>query len=83
VRSARSLLYVPANRHKMLEKAVSLPADAFILDLEDGVPASEKQGARATAKAYAERISGERAWIRVNSRSSGLMADDMRGTIDA
>jgi citrate lyase beta subunit len=31
----------------MLEKARSLPADAVILDLEDGVPPGEKGPARA------------------------------------
>jgi citrate lyase beta subunit len=36
---ARSFLYVPANREKFLEKAIALPADAFIFDLEDSVPA--------------------------------------------
>jgi len=39
---ARSFLYVPANREKFLEKAIGLPADAFIFDLEDSVPAAEK-----------------------------------------
>ena len=32
---ARSFLYVPANRDKFLDKALGLPADAFIFDLED------------------------------------------------
>src|SRR5437764_1442680 len=39
---ARSFLYVPANREKFLEKALGLPADAFIFDLEDSVPPAEK-----------------------------------------
>ena len=36
----RSFLYVPANRDKFLDKAMGLPADAFIFDLEDSVPAA-------------------------------------------
>ena len=32
---ARSFLYVPANREKFLEKAIGLPSDAFIFDLEE------------------------------------------------
>ena len=44
---ARSFLYVPANREKFLEKAIGLPSDAFILDLEDSVPRAEKANARA------------------------------------
>ena len=39
---ARSFLYVPANREKFLDKAIGLPADAFIFDLEDSVPPAEK-----------------------------------------
>jgi citrate lyase beta subunit len=38
---ARSFLYVPANREKFLDKAVGLPADALLLDLEDSVPAAQ------------------------------------------
>ncbi len=34
----RSFLYVPANREKFLDKAIGLPADALLLDLEDSVP---------------------------------------------
>ena len=43
----RSFLYVPANREKFLDKAMGLPADAFIFDLEDSVPVPEKENARA------------------------------------
>jgi len=38
----RSLLFVPANQRRMLDKLNSLPADGFILDLEDTVPPAEK-----------------------------------------
>ena len=38
---ARSFLYVPANREKFLDKALDLPADALLLDLEDSVPPAE------------------------------------------
>lgn len=42
----RSLLFVPAHRQRMVEKAQGLPADAVIFELEDGVPAEEKPAAR-------------------------------------
>ena len=48
---ARSFLYVPANREKFLEKAIGLPSDAFIFDLEDSVPPAEKENARDGADA--------------------------------
>ena len=46
VRLRRSILSVPANREKMLEKALGLPADVVMLDLEDSVPVEEKDPAR-------------------------------------
>lgn len=47
IRLRRSILSVPANREKMISKAVSLPADFIMLDLEDSVPVQEKEAARA------------------------------------
>ena len=38
----RSLLFVPANQERMMNKLVDLPADGFIFDLEDTVPDPEK-----------------------------------------
>ena len=43
----RSLLYVPANNKKFLDKALQRGADAIVLDLEDSVPFDEKDKARA------------------------------------
>jgi citrate lyase subunit beta/citryl-CoA lyase len=43
----RSLLYVPANVRRFVEKAPQSGADAVILDLEDSVPAAAKAEARA------------------------------------
>src|SRR5207237_785802 len=63
----RSFLYVPANREKFLDKAVGLPADAFILDLEDSVPAGEKAHARAAVGEYAPKIPDQRVWVRPNA----------------
>jgi citrate lyase subunit beta/citryl-CoA lyase len=74
---ARSFLYVPANREKFLEKAIGLPADAFIFDLEDSVPPAEKAHARAGVREYAPKIAGDRVWVRVNGLDSGLATDDL------
>ena len=64
---ARSFLYVPANREKFLDKAMGLPADAFIFDLEDSVPPAEKQNARAGVREYAPKVSDTRVWVRPNA----------------
>lgn len=80
--TCRSVLFVPANRDKLLEKALSLPADGVILDLEDSVPAEEKPRARSAAIQYTARIPGS-AWIRVNAPDSPHHADDLRATAGA
>ena len=49
MRAARSLLAVPANRRKMVEKALASDADAVFLDLEDAVAPDEKARARKDA----------------------------------
>ena len=77
----RSFLYVPANREKFLDKALGLPADAFILDLEDSVPVAEKQNAREGVRAYAPRIADHRAWVRVNGLETGLAEADLDAVI--
>jgi citrate lyase subunit beta/citryl-CoA lyase len=77
----RSFLYVPANRDKFLEKALELPADAFILDLEDSVPLPEKANARRGVKAYAPKIGDHRVWVRVNGLETGLAGDDLDAVI--
>jgi len=45
-RPRRSVLYVPGSNARALEKAATLPADAVILDLEDGVAPDAKAAAR-------------------------------------
>jgi citrate lyase subunit beta/citryl-CoA lyase len=77
----RSFLYVPANREKFLDKAIGLPADAFIFDLEDSVPAPEKDNARAGVKEYAPKIDGHRVWVRVNGLDTGLAEADLDAVI--
>ena len=78
---ARSFLYVPANREKFLEKAIGLPSDAFIFDLEDSVPAAEKANARAGIRAYGPRIADNRVWVRVNGLDTGLAEGDLDAVI--
>jgi citrate lyase subunit beta / citryl-CoA lyase len=78
---ARSFLYVPANREKFLEKAIGLPSDAFIFDLEDSVPPAEKASARAGVREYAPKIAGERVWVRVNGLETGFAPDDLESVV--
>lgn len=54
----RSLLYVPANVERFVERAPRSGADAVQLDLEDSIAPSEKASARDCVAAAAERIAG-------------------------
>ena len=65
----RSLLYVPANVEKYVDKAHARGADCLQLDLEDSVPASEKAAARKLVAAAAERVrrGGGDVVVRINS----------------
>jgi citrate lyase subunit beta/citryl-CoA lyase len=78
---ARSFLYVPANREKFLEKAMGLPADAFILDLEDSVPPGEKQNARAGVREYAPKVADNRVWVRPNALDTDWGEADLEAVI--
>lgn len=65
----RSLLYVPVNVEKFVEKAHTRGADCIQLDLEDSVPASEKEAARRLVPDVARRVrrGGADVVVRVNS----------------
>ena len=52
----RSLLYVPVNVEKFVEKAHTRGADVIQLDLEDAVPPAEKEKARALVEKNAARV---------------------------
>ncbi len=55
----RSFLFAPANVPRRVEKALTLAADAVILDLEDSVAPSDKPGAR---KSVAEALKQRGEW---------------------
>jgi len=65
----RSLLYVPANVERFIEKAHTRGADCIQLDLEDSVPASEKAAARRAVAGAAARVrrGGADVVVRINS----------------
>jgi len=51
----RSWMFVPGDRQKMIDKALALPVDAILLDIEDGVAPAAKEIAR---KQIAESLDG-------------------------
>lgn len=64
----RSLLFVPANRDRFIDGAVKRGADAYVLDLEDSVPAAEKSSARDGLQDAVGRLSssGVDVLVRIN-----------------
>ncbi|MCS7141393.1 MAG: CoA ester lyase [Candidatus Nitrosocaldus sp.] len=82
-RLLRTLLFVPGNNPRFIEKAKGLRADIICLDLEDSVPMSEKDKARALVRdaLSARREYASELYVRVNSPESGLMDDDVRSMV--
>jgi citrate lyase subunit beta / citryl-CoA lyase len=78
----RSIHFVPGGQQKMLEKALTLPADGLILDLEDAVPPDRKAATRPIVREWLARDFGARErWIRMNPISTELARDDLAETI--
>lgn len=73
----RSLLFVPAHVPRFVEGAHRRGADGYVLDLEDAVPAAEKEGARARLPASLAAVSqgGAAAMVRVNHGLRALVRD--------
>ena len=67
----RSFLYVPATKPELFPKAGAGQADAVVLDLEDAVPLTQKDQARAEVRAWLKegRGRGAERWVRINAES--------------
>ena len=70
----RSLLFVPGNQPKMLEKAATFKPDVFVPDMEDSVAENDKDDARVIVSAHIELLSSEGVPVipRLNSLDSGF-----------
>lgn len=79
VRLRRSMLYVPGDSEKMLQKSAAIPADVLLLNLEDGVALSRKHAAREnTASALKSIDFGYREIVvRVNPLDTELGLEDL------
>jgi citrate lyase subunit beta/citryl-CoA lyase len=73
----RSLLYVPVNVEKFVEKAHTRSADVIQLDLEDAVPPAEKEKARTLVEKNAARVrrGGADVVVRINQPLSLAVRD--------
>lgn len=73
----RSLLYVPVNVEKYVDKAHTRGADCIQVDLEDSVPAAEKDRARTLVPKVAARVrrGGADVVVRINRPLAAAVRD--------
>jgi citrate lyase subunit beta/citryl-CoA lyase len=83
----RSLLFVPADGGKKLQKALGCGADGVIVDLEDSIAPDRKAAARSSAAAFVQEAAGQAArafiCVRVNGLDSGLIDADLDAIVPA
>src|SRR5918911_992292 len=79
----RSLIFVPGNNKRFVDKAKALQADIICFDLEDSVPSNEKDVARKIiAEALTWRIQYKSSfYLRINSLDSDLWLLDLKELI--
>jgi citrate lyase subunit beta/citryl-CoA lyase len=73
----RSLLYVPTNNPRFVEKAHTRGADAIILDLEDACPPAERPAARERLAETVKSVgqAGADVVVRINREDAERKAD--------
>ena len=83
----RSLLFVPADDARKLDKAMASGADAVIVDLEDSISAQGKADARVSAAAFIGNASKAthrpRLLVRINGLATGLADADLDAVVPA
>jgi citrate lyase subunit beta/citryl-CoA lyase len=83
----RSLLFVPGDSERKLQKAVESGADALLLDLEDSVALESKPRAREMVAEYLAATRGQtprpRLYVRVNPFDGALTEADLDAVMPA
>ncbi len=81
----RSLLFVPGNNSRFLEKSKILKSDIVCLDLEDSVSLNEKPLARRLIRDFlSQRFTKEKEnnlFVRINSIETDLFNEDLKSVI--
>ncbi len=82
-RLRRSLHFVPGGNERMHAKALGLPVDGLIFDLEDSVPPDRKVATRAVVRGWLTdgETGGRERWVRMNPLFSGFGLGDLEETI--
>ncbi|UVK36677.1 CoA ester lyase [Mesorhizobium sp. AR10] len=82
----RSLLFVPGDSEKKLEKGFGAGADAVIVDLEDSVAPQNKSLARNVAARFIadqRHRTKSKVYVRINDLSTGLTDEDLAALVPA
>lgn len=79
----RSLLFVPGNNPRFIEKSKNIQADIICFDLEDSVPDVEKVNARKLIKSAlkSRRSYTSSIFVRTNSPASGEISSDLEAVL--
>ena len=77
----RTFLFAPGNHARRVEKALSLDADAVILDLEDAVATPEKPATRSKVVAALQGPRTGLGYIRVNALSTNFCHGDIQAVV--
>lgn len=77
----RSYLFAPGNVARRVEKALTLEADAVIVDLEDSVAVSDKPSTRKLVAEALARPRRGRGYVRVNAPSTPFCYADLVETL--
>jgi len=85
---SRSLIFIPGNNQRFLEKSRTINSDIICYDLEDSVPQEEKETARESVRSAIQTINKiddankERILaVRINSPTSDQMVTDLKKVI--
>ncbi|MBI4732283.1 MAG: CoA ester lyase [Chloroflexi bacterium] len=83
--SRRSLLYVPGDDRRKIEKALTFGADCICLDMEDGVAQNRKVEARSIIAAALRELnfSASERLVRINPVGSGPEAEDIESALSS
>ena len=83
---SRSLIFIPGNNSRFLEKSKTIDSDIICFDLEDSVPIVEKETARILVNNTLQEINKTEeeskkkrlVSVRINAPESGLAAEDLK-----
>ncbi|MFN7953323.1 MAG: CoA ester lyase [bacterium] len=78
----RSVLFMPGDSLRKIEKAAALDVDVVVMDLEDGVALAKKEDARRTVVDALKHLDFGRSerWVRINVPTEDFFREDLELT---